>query len=128
MLPQLVEVPWKKLCKAIAQLHDNAQDEQLHRVRIKAKRCRYAAEAIVPVGGKPIARFARRVQRLQRILGELHDAVVVEQRLREIKGDREEMFAAGTLAALESLAADEARSSWRKAWKKASKKSLRAWM
>ncbi len=128
MLPRLVEVPWKKLCKAIAQLDDNAQDEQLHQVRIKAKRCRYAAEAIVPVGGKPIARFARRVQRLQRILGELHDAVVAEQRLREIKGDREEIFAAGTLAAMESLAADEARSSWRKAWKKASKKSLRAWM
>lgn len=128
VLPRLVEVPWKKLCKAITALNNKAGDEQLHRVRIKAKRCRYAAEAIVPVGGKPIVRFARRVQRFQRILGELHDAVVAEQRLREIKGDREDIFAAGTLAAMESLAADEARSSWRKAWKKASKKSLRSWM
>lgn len=127
-LPPLVQELWKKLCKAVVELDDEADDEKLHAVRIKAKRCRYAAEAIAPVGGKQAARFARRVARLQKILGDLRDAVVAEQRLRQIKGDPEEVFVAGGLAAMEAQAAAESRSSWRKAWKKASKKSLRSWM
>ncbi len=127
-LPALVEKPWRKLCKAVEELGDAPADASLHRVRIKAKRCRYAAEAVVPIGGKSVTRFARRVQRLQKVLGELHDAVVAEKRLHEIAGDREKVFAAGALAAMESIAAQKARSSWRKAWRKASKKSLRSWM
>ncbi|HXW51996.1 MAG TPA: CHAD domain-containing protein [Candidatus Acidoferrales bacterium] len=127
-LPSLVEERWRKLCKAVEELGEEADDEQLHRLRIKAKRCRYAAEAIVPIGGKPVARFARRVQRLQKILGDLHDAVVAEERLHEIEGDRQTVFVAGALAAMESIAAEEARSTWRKAWRKAAKKSLRSWM
>lgn len=128
VLPSLVEEPWKRLRKSVKVLGDDPSDDELHQARIKAKQCRYAAEAIEPIGGKPVARFARRVEKLQTVLGELHDAVVAEQRLREIKGDRDEVFAAGELAAMEAHAADEARSSWRKAWKKASKKSLRVWM
>jgi CHAD domain-containing protein len=128
VLPQLVQERWKKLCKAVDELQDNADDEQLHQVRIKAKRCRYAAETIIPIGGKPIGRFARRVERLQKVLGDLHDAVVAEQRLREISDGHGVVFAAGGLAAMEAITADEARSSWQKAWKKASKKALREWM
>lgn len=127
VLPELVEGRWEKLCKAIDAIEDDADDEKLHLARIKAKRCRYAAEAIAPVCGKQAARFAKRVAKLQNILGDAHDAVVVGQRLREIKGEKEEVFAAGALSALEALAANEARSSWRKAWRKASKKSLRFW-
>ncbi len=127
-LPSLVDEPWKKLCRAIHNLGEDPEDDKLHEVRIKAKRCRYAAEAIAPVGGKEAARFARRVARLQTTLGELHDADVTEDRLRQIKGDRDEVFVAGGLAAMEAYAANEARASWRQAWKKASKKNLRFWM
>jgi CHAD domain-containing protein len=126
-LPSLVRVPWKKLCKTVAALAPEAGDEKLHEVRIKAKRCRYAAEAIAEVGGKTVARFARRVEKLQRILGDLHDAVAAEQRLRGIRGDSDEVFVAGGLAAMEAQAANDARGSWRKAWKKASKKNIRFW-
>jgi CHAD domain-containing protein len=127
VLPSLVREPWKKLCKTVDELDETADDDELHAVRIKAKRCRYTAEAIAKVGGKPAARFARRVEKLQRILGDLHDAVVAEQRLRTIKGDPEEVFVAGGLAAMEAQAANDARSSWRKAWKRASKKNVRFW-
>jgi CHAD domain-containing protein len=128
VLPKLVERPWKKLRKAVDELPDDAHDDALHRIRIKAKRCRYAAEAIAPVGGKPVSRFAKRVEKLQTILGELHDAVFAEGHLRQIRGDTSEAFIAGGLAAIEAQAANKARESWRKAWKKASKKSLRSWM
>jgi CHAD domain-containing protein len=128
VLPSLVDEPWQKLCRAVHHLGDEADLVKLHQLRIKAKRCRYAAEAIAPIGGKDAARFARRVARLQGTLGDLHDAVVAEQRLRQIKGDRDEVFVAGGLAAMEAQAANEARASWGKAWKKAAKKNLRFWM
>ena len=127
VLPTLVERPWKKLRKAVGALPDDADDDALHQIRIKAKRCRYAAEAIAPVFGKPVARFAKRVEALQTVLGELHDAVVAEQRLRQIKGEAH-AFVAGGLAAIEAQAASKVRDSWRKVWKKAAKKKLRSWM
>jgi CHAD domain-containing protein len=127
-LPPLVERRWKKLSKAVDKLQDSADDNLLHQVRINAKKCRYAAEAVIPVGGKLVAKFSRRVENLQKILGDLHDAVCAEQRLREIKDGHDLVFAAGALASMEALTADEARTTWKKAWKKASKKPLRSWM
>jgi CHAD domain-containing protein len=128
VLPRLVEKPWRKLNRAVLALGENPDDDQLHRVRIKAKHCRYAAEAVIPVLGKSAARFARRVQRLQSVLGDLHDAGVAARRLHKIDGAREEIFIAGELAAMEARAARKARGGWRKAWDKASKRSLRSWM
>ncbi|HXN08768.1 MAG TPA: CYTH and CHAD domain-containing protein [Candidatus Acidoferrales bacterium] len=127
ILPKLVARPWKKLRKAVNSLPNDADDDALHKIRIKAKRCRYAAEAIAPVFGKPVARFAKRMEALQTVLGELHDSVVAEDRLRQIKGEAHS-FVAGGLAALEAQAANKVRESWRKAWKKASKRKLRSWM
>jgi CHAD domain-containing protein len=127
VLPKLVARPWKKLRKAVDSLPNEADDDALHKIRIKAKRCRYAAEAIAPVFGKTVARFAKRVEALQTVLGELHDAVVAEERLRQIKGEAH-AFVAGGLAAIEAQAANRVRNSWRKAWKKASKRKLRSWM
>ena len=77
-LPKLdgvVDVEAKKLRKA---MDDVASDEALHAARIKAKRVRYAAEAN---GEKRVVRHAKR---LQDVVGEHQDAVVAEQRLREL--------------------------------------------
>ena len=57
-------------------------DEELHRVRIRAKRARYAAEAAaraIPTA----APTPRPSPRLQGVLGEQHDAVVAEAWLRD---------------------------------------------
>jgi CHAD domain-containing protein len=123
IVPPLVDEPWKKLRKAVEDAGDDPDDEHLHRIRIKAKHCRYAAEAVAAVVGKPMLRFARRLAKLQRILGEVHDAVVVQETLRQLRGTRETVFVAGELAALEMLAANEARAGWRKAWKKVVKRA-----
>lgn len=129
VLPGLMRDPWRRLCEAV-QAVDNGDRSaaRLHQVRIRAKRCRYAAEAEVPVIGSDARKFAKRVERLQRVLGEFHDANVAEQRLRGVAGDADEMFAAGSLAALQALDAAASRKTWRKAWRKADKKRLRAWM
>src|SRR5436190_11136239 len=47
----------KKLRKAHAALGDEPRDEELHALRIRAKRARYAAELATPVEGKAYARL-----------------------------------------------------------------------
>jgi CHAD domain-containing protein len=48
----------------------------LHEVRKAAKRMRYAAEAMEPVGGKPLRRLERDARRVTSLLGELQDTAV----------------------------------------------------
>ena len=81
-LGDLVAGPWKKLRRAVEALGDEPPDVALHAVRIRAKRCRYAAEAVSPAIGKPAKRFAAAVAGVQDVLGEHQDAVVAGQWLR----------------------------------------------
>jgi CHAD domain-containing protein len=62
-------------------------DAALHRIRIKGKRARYAAELAQATIGTPAARYLRQLQRLQDLLGEHQDAVVAEARLRHLASD-----------------------------------------
>ncbi len=117
---RLLAKPWRKLRQEVRSLDDPPKDEALHEVRIRAKRVRYAAEAVAPVLGRRATRFARAAAELQEILGEHHDAVVMGQLLRErgIGAPAEVAFAAGELAGLERAAADRARGDWPAAWKR----------
>lgn len=71
----LVGTEFRKLRKA---MRDVTSDDALHEARIKAKRVRYAAEAS---GDEAVVAAAKR---FQDIVGEHQDAVVAEQRLREL--------------------------------------------
>ena len=62
--------------EAVDDLGATPPDAALHAVRIRAKRCRYAAEATIPVFGTPAQRFARAIADVQDVLGEHQDAVV----------------------------------------------------
>ncbi len=119
VLAPLVVEPWKKLRSAARSAGDHSTAEDLHRVRIRAKRARYAAEAVAPVLGRKAAAFARAAARLQDVLGEHQDAVVAETWLREAatEAGAPGAFAAGQLAALEWMAAADARRAWPAAWK-----------
>lgn len=134
LAPELVEAAWSRLAGAIDGLGDAPSDEALHRVRIKAKRCRYAAEAVAPVVGKAAARLARRVAALQGVLGELHDAVVAERRLREMVAapgvplTPAQAAVAGALMEAQRRRAAERRRQWQKVWRKASKPKVHAWL
>ncbi|XTR52430.1 CHAD domain-containing protein [Pseudarthrobacter sp. So.54] len=62
---------------------DPALDLELHEVRKRAKRLRYAAEASAPVFGKRATAQARAAEEIQEILGEHHDSVVTRDLLRQ---------------------------------------------
>jgi CHAD domain-containing protein len=57
-------------------------DEELHAVRIKVKRARYAAELAEEEVGRRASRFVDKAKKVQDILGEHQDAVVAESRIR----------------------------------------------
>lgn len=121
-----LEGPWKHLTDAIDAIADDPRDENLHAARIRAKRMRYAAEAVAPVFGKRARAFAGAAAELQDVLGEHQDAVVAGAWLRET-GTGAQAFVAGELAALEVQAARAARDAWPSVWKALSKKRLRFW-
>jgi CHAD domain-containing protein len=129
--PTLVAKAWHKLRRSISELGPEHADTELHRVRIKAKRCRYAAEAVIGIEGRPAKRFASAVAGLQDVLGGLQDAVVAAAWLREaITADTsvDQAVAIGELLGFATVAAEESRREWPEAWKGARRKSLRSWL
>jgi CHAD domain-containing protein len=130
VMPPLVVKPWKKLRKAVRKAGDDPPDDELHQIRIRAKRARYAAEAVEPVIGTPAEDFADAIADLQGVLGDHQDAVVGEAWLREaaVASRRDVALVAGLLIAAERASADDTRAGWRKVWKAANRTSLRAWL
>jgi CHAD domain-containing protein len=102
-----------KLRKAVRKLPDMPANEELHGVRKKGKRARYAAEL---AGQKELV---KRAKKLQDVLGEHQDAVVAAERLRELAaGAPEQALVAGRLVEREEKRRLEARAAWPKAWRK----------
>jgi CHAD domain-containing protein len=124
-----VERAWRRLEKSVHRLGVHPTDEDLHTVRIRSKRVRYAAEALIPVFRKPARRFATRAAKLQDILGEHQDAVVAEGWLRNAtRGARSgAAFVAGELTAAERRSAENAAAAWPAAWDRLRRKRLRFW-
>jgi CHAD domain-containing protein len=119
--------PWEKLRKGVRGLPRNPADAQLHRIRILAKRARYAAQAVEPVV-VPAHAFAAAAADLQTILGDHQDAVTTEAWLAAAPTTGRVAFVAGQLAGLERAVAVEMRGRWREAWKTLAAPDLRAWM
>ena len=129
--PELVRRPWHALAKRAKALGDEPSNEQLHEIRIRAKRVRYAAEAAAPIVGKPARAFANAASSLQDVLGDLNDSVVAARWLDDWAAradDAEAALGATSLAALERSAALEQRGLWRAALDELSEPELRAWM
>jgi CHAD domain-containing protein len=126
----LASAPFHRLAKAASHLDRHAGDEELHRVRIRAKRARYATEAVARY--EPAAAgLASALADLQGVLGDQHDAVVAEAWLRDVVDlavTRRQAFVAGLLAAAERVEARRAARMWPSAWGRTDRKKLRAWM
>jgi CHAD domain-containing protein len=130
-LDRLVRRPWRRLAKAVNRLPEDPPDEMLHAVRIRAKRARYAAEAVAPGFGRPARRFARRAKRLQRALGVIQDAAVAHEWLLSWSSGRDDpqgVFVAGQLAGLEIARRSAARSAWRDAWRDLDRSKNTRWI
>ncbi len=128
--PELASRPWEHLSKRVSALGKHPTDAELHRVRILAKRARYAAEAasaVIPAAG----RHAEAIAGLQGVLGDHQDAVVAQQWLRDsIASDATapEAFVAGLLVRDEQALAGKYRRRWPDAWAEADRKKLSAWL
>lgn len=128
-LPPLAAEPWRRLSRFVAELGPHPTDKDLHQLRIRAKRARYAAEAVQVIEGRPVARFARAAAALQDALGVLQDAVVAFEWLQgaATRASGSVAFAASTLAAAVWQEAATARAGWPKAWKKLAKRAPEGW-
>jgi CHAD domain-containing protein len=129
VLPDLARVPFERLKTTVRDLPAEPDDPDLHRIRIRAKRVRYAAEAVAPVVGKKATRFAAAAADLQDTLGELQDAAVAHAWLAGVADHQPALgFATGQLAGLELVRAEQSRRRWRKKWDNLFRPKLRSWM
>ncbi len=113
-LDELTDKAAAKLRKAVRKLPEEPANEELHAVRKKGKRARYAAE----LAGRD--KLVKRAKKLQDVLGEHQDAVVAAGRLRELAvgAAPEQALVAGRLVEREEERRLEARAAWPKAWRK----------
>jgi CHAD domain-containing protein len=131
VLPPVVRSRWRRLRDAVGDVADHPADERaLHRVRILAKRVRYAGELAVPVAPDVVPRFVEAVAELQDVLGELHDATVATGWLRDVarRCSPDEALVAGELVVAQQAVAADARARWRDAFVAADRKRLTRWM
>jgi CHAD domain-containing protein len=75
----------RRLRRAAEKLPESPPDAELHALRIRAKRARYAAELAGLGGDKKTARLVDALKTLQDVIGEHQDAVVAEERLRALE-------------------------------------------
>ncbi|HEX6487760.1 MAG TPA: CHAD domain-containing protein [Candidatus Dormibacteraeota bacterium] len=117
-LPPQVKAGWRRIRRAVRDLPDDPPDEHLHRVRILAKRLRYAAEAVGTVLNG-YGKLAKDAAALQDVLGRHQDAVVAQGWLREQrpKLTPTQAFVAGELWGLAGGQAAQSRLEWPAAWK-----------
>jgi CHAD domain-containing protein len=118
-----------ELRKAARKLDRNPSDRALHRMRIKGKRARYAAEVAAAGRGKKVAKFIDTAKAFQDVGGEHQDAVVTAERLRALAADADPgaAFAAGRLAERQDSRRAEARAAFDEAWHALEKAGKRAW-
>jgi CHAD domain-containing protein len=132
VLPALVRKRWRALERRYHAGGRHPSDEQLHRMRIAAKRLRYAAEASVPAIGKPAKRTAVVAEGVQTALGELHDSAAttqwIERQLADAAITPADAFAAGLITREEDLQQARWRRRARAAWKQVKRKKNRAWL
>ncbi|MDQ1361134.1 MAG: hypothetical protein QOJ44_1511 [Acidimicrobiaceae bacterium] len=130
VLPTLVRRPWRKLRRSVRHAGAHPTDRQLHRIRIRAKQLRYAAEAATPVVGNPARRMAAAAESLQTVLGDYHDAVTAEDWFRReaATGSRAAAFSAGQLVAGQRQRREDLRREWRGVWAALDRKKVRQWL
>lgn len=113
---------YKRLVKRGDKARAEPTPEDLHELRIRAKRVRYLLEFVSDLSGKLGARLVRRVVRLQDLLGDYHDAVVAADAVQHYVEAHGAAEKPGTLLALGALvnghlrAAEQARGSLERTW------------
>ncbi|MFA7323415.1 MAG: CYTH and CHAD domain-containing protein [Candidatus Nanopelagicales bacterium] len=84
VLPELVAQSWRTLVKSCRGLEIFGPAGEWHRARIKAKRARYAVDAVLPIFAGPVRKFAKALAEVTELLGDHQDAYVAQEFLREL--------------------------------------------
>jgi CHAD domain-containing protein len=138
LLPRLVAKPWRQLAygadgvSGAGALDPVGPDDDWHLVRIRAKRARYAAEAVAGLLGGPAAELARAVTAVQTLLGEHQDAVIAADTWLSIAqsdpDDHTLAVTAGRLVERERAAVRHVRAAFPDAWAAADRRRLTEWL
>jgi CHAD domain-containing protein len=112
-LDELAARQMKKLRREVKAAGETPTDAQLHELRKRGKRTRYAHE----LAGA--AKVVSRAKALQDVLGAHQDSVVAEESLRTLSHEAppDQALAAGLLIARERQRRAAARAEWPKAWR-----------
>src|SRR5579884_2837589 len=122
LAPELVQPLVRGLVRAGRRIDDRSPPEAVHRVRVRAKRLRYALETLRGLGGRRLKRVLRRLERLQELLGEYQDAVTQAAWLRRWSEDAEvprlTLLATGALIDRLGRRARRRRARFARAWRR----------
>ncbi len=127
---QLAKQEFKKLRKAIHRIGHAPSDVQVHTVRIKAKRARYAAELARWAVGKPAVRFMKAARALQDLLGVHQDAMQAERHVRQFLKYSTSVragFVAGRMVERQRQRREQIRNEMNPLVKKLLKRGKKAW-
>ncbi len=129
-LGPLVAKRWRQLRRQVRRLDEPPLIDDLHRVRILAKRVRYAAEAAIPAFGAEAKALAKSASRIQDALGELNDAAVAELWLRGLadRCDGPTAFAAGRMIQIIATEAEPYKDRWQSHERRARKAARVEWL
>ncbi|HKT05703.1 MAG TPA: CYTH and CHAD domain-containing protein [Rugosimonospora sp.] len=138
VLSRLVSRPWQHLVSGAhgspgaGALDPQAPDGDWHAVRIRAKRARYAVEAVAGTLGGTAAELGRAVAAVQDLLGEHQDAAVAAQTWLALAAGKPDDHAlavtAGRLVERERATVREMRSRFPDAWRAATRRRLVEWL
>ena len=129
-LDRLAAEQFTRLRKTMKRLKRSPSDEELHELRIKTKRARYAAELAKVSVGKPAARFAKRAMQFQDLLGAHQDAVLAENYIRAFVAKATGLraaFVAGRMVERQRQRRQAARASLAAHWKKLKRQGKKVW-
>jgi triphosphatase len=124
LAPEMIRRRFRKVRKGAEQLTPKSSTEAYHEVRGRAKKLRYAIEAVAVIYGKPADAMLRALRRWQEKLGVQQDAAVASGRLKALAGappkgmPPETLFLMGRLAEHYAGAALRARKLYAKDYRK----------
>jgi CHAD domain-containing protein len=122
----------RRMRRALRSPAGPGRDTALHEARKAAKHARYAAEAASPAFGQQARRLAKRVKKVQSVLGDHHDGVVTRSTVRELGVQAhlagENAFTFGVLYEQDACRARDLEARARRAWKQASRPAVGRWL
>ncbi len=124
----LAATEFRKLRREVKALSGRPSAEDLHAVRIRVKRARYATELVRATVGRRAERFLDQAKKIQDILGEHQDTVVIQGYLHEAMDRTEPGHAlAQSLIRGQRKRRKKARAAFFEEWPRLERRGRKAW-